>query len=226
MKKYPIAFSISVSVILSALTGGLILYFIFKNWGDITAVKDSLSIISGIFGGLATLGAALIAANLFNDWRDQHNKSVKNQFSIETYNKFSEFEQSITLCTFEVEKLKASISDAEYSIPTDTLRYLECLPLIEEIFTKIKLVKLNFSDYLSKQRAYGAVTGQVEKTKENLKIYLEEFNNINKNDPSNIDDVQTLVKEVTQETIKYSELSTKIYISSIQEMLIQLRVYE
>lgn len=226
MKKYPVAFSISVSVILSVLTGGVILYFIFKNWGDVTAVKDSLSIISGIFGGLATLGAAVIAANLFNDWRDQHNKSVKNQFSIETYNKFSEFEQSITLCTFDIEKLQASISNAEYHIEPGTPRYQECLPLIEEIFTKIKLVKMNFYDYLSKQRAYGAVIGQVEKTKENLDNYLDEFNKIYKNDLNEFYNVQTLVNEVIEETLNYSELSYKIYESSIQEMLIQLRIYE
>ncbi|MDA3477384.1 hypothetical protein [Acinetobacter baumannii] len=71
MSKNVIAFSISVSVILLAILIWCVFGILFKYWGDVTATKDSLSTISGIFGGLTTLGAAIIAAHLFNDWREQ-----------------------------------------------------------------------------------------------------------------------------------------------------------
>ncbi len=38
--------------------------------------KDALGFASGLFGGLATFGAAVVAAHLFNDWKEQHNKMI------------------------------------------------------------------------------------------------------------------------------------------------------
>ncbi|WP_265464688.1 hypothetical protein [Acinetobacter entericus] len=41
-------------------------------------LKDSLATASGFFGGITTLIAAYIAANLFNDWRDEKNYELEN----------------------------------------------------------------------------------------------------------------------------------------------------
>lgn len=40
------------------------------------SLKESWSVSVSFLSVLATLGTAIIAANLFNDWRDQHNKQV------------------------------------------------------------------------------------------------------------------------------------------------------
>ena len=40
------------------------------------ALKDALSTTGSYFGAVATLGAAVIAAHLFNDWKEQHNKTI------------------------------------------------------------------------------------------------------------------------------------------------------
>lgn len=70
MNKNVVVYSISVSVILLAILIWSFFGILFKYWGDVTAIKDSLSTISGVFGGLTTLEAAVIAAHLFNDWRE------------------------------------------------------------------------------------------------------------------------------------------------------------
>jgi hypothetical protein len=80
-------FTISILII------GLVLLFLFFSilgilyfyWGDAKAVQDSLSTTGGIFGAIATLAAASIAAYLFNDWKEQHNKTILAPEAIEIY---------------------------------------------------------------------------------------------------------------------------------------------
>ncbi|EOQ72994.1 hypothetical protein [Acinetobacter lactucae] len=79
MNKNVVAYSISVSVILLVILIWSVLGILFKYWGDVTAIKDSLSTISGIFGGLATLGAAITAAYLYTDWREQLTSTVQQE---------------------------------------------------------------------------------------------------------------------------------------------------
>lgn len=79
MNKNVVAFSISVSIILLAILIWSVLGILFKYWGDVTATKDSLSTISGIFGGLTTLGAAIVAAHLYTDWKEQLTSTVQQE---------------------------------------------------------------------------------------------------------------------------------------------------
>lgn len=53
-----------------------ILYF---NWGDVKAIQDSLSTTGSIFGAIATLGAALVAALLYTDWREQLTSTIQQE---------------------------------------------------------------------------------------------------------------------------------------------------
>lgn len=46
--------------------------------------KDALVVAVGLFGGLATFGAAVIAAHLFNDWRDQEKTIFIRDVAYET----------------------------------------------------------------------------------------------------------------------------------------------
>lgn len=69
MKIKPIVFSISGAIIIS-LFFTLSLFWIFYEYsGSQNSTKDAISTLSGYFGGIATLWAAIIAAYLFNDWR-------------------------------------------------------------------------------------------------------------------------------------------------------------
>jgi hypothetical protein len=72
----PIKFSFFVSLIIS-FAFLLITFWIFYAYSwNADAAKDALSTTGSFFGAGATLGAAIIAAFLFNDWKDQHNKQV------------------------------------------------------------------------------------------------------------------------------------------------------
>jgi len=51
--------------------------FLIFAYSSESALQDALSTTGSYFGAVATLGAAVIAAYLFNDWRDQHNKNVE-----------------------------------------------------------------------------------------------------------------------------------------------------
>ncbi|MDC5599648.1 hypothetical protein NRA70_10400, partial [Acinetobacter baumannii] len=79
MSKNVVAFSISVSVILLAFLIWCVFGILFKYWGDVAAIKESLSTISGIFGGLTTLAAAIIATHLYTNWREQLTSTVQQE---------------------------------------------------------------------------------------------------------------------------------------------------
>lgn len=83
MKNSAFAFSIFVAVIITLFLVFSIFGILYFYWGDVTAVKDSLSTIAGFFGGFATLGAAVIAAYLFNDWKDEQLGVTRSQISKE-----------------------------------------------------------------------------------------------------------------------------------------------
>ncbi|MCU4644290.1 hypothetical protein [Acinetobacter pittii] len=74
--------AIFISIIIIGLILLLLLICIFGilyfYWGNSTSIKDSLSTTGSIFGAIATLGAAGVAAYLFNDWRDEKNYELEN----------------------------------------------------------------------------------------------------------------------------------------------------
>lgn len=51
------------------------------------ALKEAWSVSVSFLSVLSTLGAAIIAANLFNDWKHQHNKNkAKYCLTVRTHN--------------------------------------------------------------------------------------------------------------------------------------------
>lgn len=83
-----------------------VIVFIAYGYTDIEGqLKETLTITIGVFGGLATLGAAYIAANLFNDWKEQHNKQVENQLILTIVNNFNKLDNSMTGPWFELHDL-------------------------------------------------------------------------------------------------------------------------
>lgn len=72
----PVIFSIIVATILGIILIITIFICLFFSWGSTSAFKDSIAIVGSLFGGCATLATGLIATFLFNDWKEQHNKTV------------------------------------------------------------------------------------------------------------------------------------------------------
>lgn len=79
MKIKPIVFSISGAIIIS-LFFTLSLFWIFYEYSrSLNSAKDAINTLGGYFGGIATLWAAIIAAYLFNDWKDESQYKLINQ---------------------------------------------------------------------------------------------------------------------------------------------------
>ena len=81
MKIKPIVFSFAVSIILASAFLVVIFWVIYTYLGDLEATKSTLNTTGSFFGGVSTLGAAVVAAYLFNDWKIQHNKNIDWHFS-------------------------------------------------------------------------------------------------------------------------------------------------
>lgn len=73
-------------ILLITLCTFLIVWCVYFLYGISDPVEKTLSITVGFFGGFATLGAAYIAANLFNDWKDQHNTSIISEHAKKAFN--------------------------------------------------------------------------------------------------------------------------------------------
>lgn len=94
MNKGAIIFSILVATIISIILAFSIFGILYFHWGDTEAVKNSLSIVSSLFGGFTTLGAAIIAAYLFNDWKDEYNHNLESSILIEYIEKLDIIEEA------------------------------------------------------------------------------------------------------------------------------------
>jgi len=74
----PIAFSFGVSIVIAFIF--LMATFYILAYSEPNAISDALSTTGSYFGAVATLGAAVIAAYLLNDWRVEKNYDLENQY--------------------------------------------------------------------------------------------------------------------------------------------------
>lgn len=103
MKKIaPIIFSIAVAVIISIFLIISIFCILYFYWGNSSAVKDSISTVGSIFGGFATLGAAIIAAYLFTDWKVIENHKAKNEHITNTVTSFLDLQNLLKLQSIKI----------------------------------------------------------------------------------------------------------------------------
>lgn len=82
-----IAICILILLFLLAFT-----WIFFDFYKTSSSLKDSLSIVGSLFGGIATLAAAYIASKLFNDWKEQHNKNIEAQLCMKAFDYIQGFE--------------------------------------------------------------------------------------------------------------------------------------
>ncbi|HCU1861842.1 TPA: hypothetical protein OUH79_002147 [Acinetobacter baumannii] len=77
MQHNVLAYSLIVVILIVGFLIASILFIFYFYWGVPSPLSNSLTIATTLFGGLATLGASIIAAYLFNDWR--HIKTADNK---------------------------------------------------------------------------------------------------------------------------------------------------
>ncbi|ENX34883.1 hypothetical protein F889_01523 [Acinetobacter colistiniresistens] len=88
-----------------------VIVFFFTLWlfsfNDVeNALKESWSITFSALAAFTTIGAAIIAAYLFNDWKEQQKHQNSLQFGLDVYSNFKYFDESYRNLNSELNFLK------------------------------------------------------------------------------------------------------------------------
>lgn len=133
------------------------------------AMSDALSTTGSYFGAVTTLGTAVIAAYLFNDWKEQHNKNIDSQFCMKIYD-------FIDFANIELIAISGFLSD--YHTLGDQQKINVRQGLIEHgrrllSLKDTSLIKLsNLGYFIDKQEYELRYKPQIIKIDQNLDIYL------------------------------------------------------
>jgi len=83
-------------------------FFIAYGCADVKdQLKETLTITIGFLGGFATLGAAYIAANLFDDWRVIEDHKSKNEHINNAKNSFLDLQDFLKIKSMQVMHIRA-----------------------------------------------------------------------------------------------------------------------
>lgn len=135
-----------------------------------SALKDTWSIVSSIFGGITTLIAAYIASKLFNKWQDQHNKNIDAEFCMKTYD-------FIDFAILELVSISGFLSD--YFILNDEEKHKyndEVRSHARKLLNlkDISLIKLsNIAYFIEKEEYELKYAPQIAQIDQNLQVYLK-----------------------------------------------------
>lgn len=188
--------------------------------------KDSLSITAAF---LAPAAAFL----LFSDWREQHNKTVRNEFSLKVFNQFEKFEIEIhkaSMIWIEMdhllpEEFKNSYEFEYIPIHLNNKILKENEALILSFFLKIREIQDEFNIFLDKLRYFGIASGrQIEIFKKAIFLLskFEEISTSNEEDES-YSEFLHLLEISSNKLIKYQEFIDEINEIIINDLLSQLQ---
>ncbi|UOH16900.1 hypothetical protein [Acinetobacter sp. NyZ410] len=141
-------------------------------------LKEALSITASFFGGFATLTAAFIASKLFNDWKDQHNKQIINNFGLQVYENFTEFEKKLSIHQQYLQQLDEIIENYDYPVNKITLQTDNNMQYLNNIINSIGEIKIVFNSLYSQFQAYSIASGNLSIKYLTYNDYLLQFNEI------------------------------------------------
>lgn len=136
---------ISTPTLLSSTASGVFIFTIlsfFIVWlcfpaeNPSNSFKDSLNFSGSIFAGSTTFGAAIVAANLFNNWKDQHNKEIEIQFILKVIESQEFFDLKIT------KMFQFDYTTIDFALRHDSF-IRECLILELDV----RVIQSRYSDY-------------------------------------------------------------------------------
>ncbi|MEN3980107.1 hypothetical protein [Acinetobacter sp. CWB-B33] len=76
----PIVFSVTGGIMISLIFTLSSFWIFFQYAGSLDSGQNALNTLGAYFGGIATLWAAIIAAYLFNDWREQKKYELEKEY--------------------------------------------------------------------------------------------------------------------------------------------------
>ncbi|WP_347454079.1 hypothetical protein [Acinetobacter thermotolerans] len=141
--------------------------------------KDALEFSVGLFGGLATFGAAVIAAHLFNDWRVVKKYEINHQYVISIKSKMTELRSYIcnqrnSFIVIQQELKKENLSIKEYQ--SLNIEVQQTIKNIIDISVEI-ILDMQEINYLKTQNSQSDLVTRFEKKLSELqdKIKIEEY---------------------------------------------------
>lgn len=222
MNRSAIIFSTYVAIIIISILILSTVAMILCYWGDVNAFKDCVNIIVGIFSGLTTLGAAIIAAYLFNDWRDQHNKQVQNSLALQVFSAFSIFEKNLrefSLYLSHLEDLRSSYDS--YEMTWDLINRNGEIIYIRDVQSKKDEMDLNFYALIDQLRNFYVFSNDLKQYEESYNRYYDKFIDINRSSLPIYTPIDQLVDYKTK-YIGYTDLKNMIDSLEIKKIITNL----
>ena len=137
----------------------IVIFFFFTLWlfsyNNIDEpLKDAWSISATVFAALTALGATIIAAYLFNDWRHQHNKTVEKEMAWIAIQKFDIADLHLSQFQDAFENFKYRCNFIS-EMPDEEFKNLDTE--LNRILKSISAVSLDFASFLESVRKYSHV---------------------------------------------------------------------
>lgn len=127
----------------------------------LSASADNISAFGSILGACAAFFAVFVAAYLFNDWKEQHNKQVQNDFALKTYNQFKKFELALFKANDTFSNLSNIIDwNNEIDLPLDDSKVKESQNEMNLMFSQVHEAEYEFKNFMSQLVDYCVVTNQ------------------------------------------------------------------
>lgn len=184
-----------------------------------------ISFIKDIFSIGATLFAALIAISLFNDWKEQHNKQVQNDFALKTYNQFKKFE----LALFKANDTFSNLSNIidwfnEIELPLDDSKVVEKRNEMNLMFSQVHEAEYEFKNFMSQLVDYCVVTNQGDEFLIIQKdLYRQFFKFYNNEDELSYSSYNQFWQNYSYLFEEYLSLRTNTYEKVIKDILYKLQ---
>ena len=198
---------------------------IYSHWDDnyTSALKDSLATTSGIFGGLATLAAAIVAAYLFNDWKEQHNKQISNALALQAYEEFTTFQRKVLEFTNYVSEFEGLLNSyTGFDLTLEILHKEGHHIYVQNIVNTKSQMSITFLSFLSKLNSYLLIKDSSCSFDDKYEMYHEKFVLINAYELE-VYNLRDNLNEWETNLIGYRDLEKLIKNHEIKELLNDLK---
>lgn len=187
-------------------------------------LKDSLTITAAFFAP----GAAFI---LFTDWKEQHNKQVKNEFALNVFNQFEKFSVEIDKAGYILVELESLLPDEpkyrsninRIPIYLNDPIFIENKDLIFKFFKQTEIIQEEFSILLDKFRYFGIVARQLEDMEFWFESLLNDFLEIHDQEANSYSEFLQMLIVNSEKVEKYKDLRETISLNITRNILMELQ---
>ncbi|WP_413328504.1 hypothetical protein [Acinetobacter baumannii] len=201
----------------------LLTYYSFRMFFGTSA--EFISAFGSILGACAAFFAAFVAAYLFNDWKELHNKQVQNDFALKTYNQFKKFE----LALFKANDTFSSLSNIidwhnEIELSLEDPEVKEKLNEMNLMFSQVHEAEYEFKNFMSQLVDYCVVTNQGDEFLIIQKdLYRQFFKFYNNEDELSYSSYNQFWQNYSYLFEEYLSLRTNTYEKVIKDILYKLQ---